>query len=384
MEAKLIRTSTVALSLNYLLKGQLGFLNEHYNVVAVSGQDEHLQLVKVREKVRVVDLKMERKMSLVKDFISLIKLYKLLKKEKPNIVHSITPKAGLITMLAAYLAGVPIRLHTFTGLIFPTKEGLPKKILMAMDKVLCKCATAIYPEGEGVKADLIHYGITKKPLKVIANGNVNGIDVDYFSADIYTDETKRLLKDELNIGKDDFVFIFVGRLVGDKGINELVRAFVSLSDRQCDCKLLLVGAFESDLDPLSSETITSIENNEKIIAVGFQNDVRPYFSISNALAFPSYREGFPNVVMQAGSMGLPSIVTNISGCNEIVIDGKNGMIIPVKDTLALENAMERLIVEVGFKESIKTNARALITSRYKQEMVWNAILAEYKRLEQNV
>lgn len=378
MTNKLIRISTVPVSLDYLLKGQLRFLNQYFEVIAVSGEGIHLQTVAERENVRVVPLNMQRTISPFKDLISLWKLYLLFRKERPQIVHSITPKAGLLTMLAAKMAGVPIRMHTFTGLIFPSKTGVMKRLLIAMDQLLCWAATNIYPEGNGVKQDLINYRITSKPLKVLANGNVNGIDLDFFSIDQIDPKLQDRFKQHLGILPNDFVFVFVGRLVGDKGINELVQAFSQLENQ--NLKLLLVGYFEKDLDPLKAETHSEIENNPNIINVGFQADVRPYFTISNCLIFPSYREGFPNVVMQAGAMELPSIVTNINGCNEIIINGENGLIIPVKNVKAIYKAMKKIINNQEFYQKIKKNTRKVIQSRYEQKMVWEAILEEYKSL----
>ena len=219
MKKKLIRTSTVAISLDYLLKGQLAFLQNSYEVLAVSGQDEHLEVVTQREGVETQSLVMQRNISPLKDLKSLWQLYWLFKKEKPLIVHSITPKAGLLSMMAAYLAGVPIRIHTFTGLVFPSKTGIVKPILIVMDRILCRCATAIYPEGQGVRQDLILYKITNKPLRVLANGNVNGIDLEYFNPGFFSKEQKQSTRNSLGITPNDFVFVFVGRLVGDKGIN---------------------------------------------------------------------------------------------------------------------------------------------------------------------
>ena len=379
---KIIRTSTIALSLNYLLKGQLRFLQQHYQIVAVSGADEHLLQVAEREKVATISLCMERNISPVKDIRSLFQLYFLLRKEKPLIVHSITPKAGLLTMTAAYFAGVPIRMHTFTGLIFPSRKGIMQKLLIAMDKVLCYCATNIYPEGEGVKADLKKYKITGKELKIIANGNVNGIDLSDFNQELFSDAQKQALKDSLGIGAVDFVFIFIGRLVGDKGINELIVAFERLAAETANVTLLLVGPFEAKLDPLSPQAMQQINNIEQIISVGFQKDIRPYLAISDCLAFPSYREGFPNVVLQAGAMGLPSIVSNINGCNEIIVDGENGIIIPVKSSFALYTAMKKMVENDGYRLLLEQNARGMIAMRYEQQMVWSAILAEYKMLEE--
>ncbi len=375
MQDKLVRISTVPMSLNVLLKGQLKFLNSYFRVIAISGSGKDLDEIRSREKVNVYAIAMEREISPIRDFVSLVRLYLYFKCEKPRIIHSITPKAGLLAMLAGKLARVPIRIHTFTGLIFPSKRGLMQRLLIAMDRLLCWSATHIYPEGEGVKKDLISYQITDKPLRVLANGNVNGIDTLHFSPAQVQNDQKMQLRQELGVLPDDFVFVFVGRLVGDKGINELVSAF-SESDIP-KAKLLLVGGEERDLDPLKAETITEMERNPNIISVGFQKDVRPYLAISHCLAFPSYREGFPNVVMQAGAMALPSIVSDINGCNEIVIEGENGLIVPAKNQSELKKAMCRIWEDSALYLRLRENSRRLITSRYEQSVVWDALLEEY-------
>lgn len=377
---KIIRTSTVAMSLDLLLKGQLAYLNKFYEVVVVSGDDDHLAEVRNREKVKAIAVPFQRQIAPIHDLISLVKLYKVLKKEKPYIIHSITPKAGLLSMIAGYFAGVPIRIHTFTGLIFPSKKGVTKFILIQMDRLLCFFATQIIPEGQGVKNDLIQFSITKKPLNILANGNVNGIDLDYFNPILFSDLERVKLKSELSISENDFVFVFVGRLVKDKGINELIAAFDSLQQDIKNIKLLLVGNFEPELDPLLKATVDIINTNTNIISVGFQSDVRPYFSISNALVFPSYREGFPNVVLQAGAMGLPSIVSDINGCNEIISNNKNGIIIPAKDQQAIYDAM-KTILNPKVCQQLQSSSRTTIDANYKQEKVWDALLEEYRKFE---
>ena len=189
------------------------------------------------------------------------------------------------------------------------------------------------------------------------------------------------LENELGIQTDDFVFIFVGRLVKDKGINEMVSAFELLQKENSSLKLLLVGDYENDLDPLNPKTVESINTNSSILAVGFKNDVRPYLAIANVLVFPSYREGFPNVVMQAGAMGLPSIVSDINGCNEIIIEQENGLIIPVKDEMAIFLAMKKMVTNSSLTSKMKDNSRQMIVSRYEQKVVWEAILSEYRTFE---
>ena len=379
---KILRVATVPISLNILLKGQLEYLQKHFDITAVSGAGADLDEVAAREGVKTHAIEMQRQISPVKDFISLVKLYVYFKRKKPDIIHSLTPKAGLLSMIAGRLAGVPIRMHTFTGLIFPYRQGAMQKLLIAMDKLLCSCATNIYPEGLGVKKDLQKFKITDKPLKILGNGNINGIETSYFDRNTIAETEARALKIGLNISDEDFVFVFVGRLVGDKGINELVSAFskMSASNHDRHCKLLLVGPFEQDLDPLSQETLQEIERNPKIITVGFQKDVRIYLAISDVLAFPSYREGFPNVVLQAGAMELNAIVTDISGSNEIIIDGQNGWVIPVRDADALAAKMIWCLENKQDSAMMGARSRVRVVEKYDRKIVWQALEKEYEAL----
>lgn len=375
MLPKLFRISTIPTSLETLLKGQLKMLSEYYEVVAVSSPGEKMKVLEEREGVRTVSISMERRISLVKDFISLLRLIILFAKERPDMVHSITPKAGLLSMLAAWITGVPVRMHTFTGLVFPTATGKMQKLLIAMDRLTCFCATHINPEGKGVKRDLINYKITSKPLHVIANGNVNGIDLEYF------DRTPEVMEKARSYKKEGtFTFCFVGRMVKDKGINELVHSFLRLYQDDARVRLLLVGPFEKELDPVLPEVEEQILHHPGICFMGFQSDVRSFLAASDTLVFPSYREGFPNVVIQAGAMGIPAIVTDINGCNEIVLPDRNGMIIPTKNEQALYEAMKYFASHSVEVEKMAANARPLIVSRYEQRMVWNALLTEYKSI----
>lgn len=380
---KVFRISTVPSSLNILLKGQLRYLNQYFEITAISGSGQDLDDTELRENVKTHVIEMQRPISPFKDFVSLVKLYWYFKKERPDIIHSITPKAGLLSMIAGKLAGVPIRMHTFTGLVFPYKSGLMQKILITMDRLLCYCATNIYPEGQGVKKDLLQYKITKKTLKVIANGNVNGIDMDYFDPGLFSSVDKQTLRKELEIHGTDFVFLFVGRLVRDKGINELIEAFVELNAKFPKTKLLLVGPFEEEFDPVLPETKNKIENNANIISLGFQKDVRPYFAISDTFVFPSYREGFPNVLLQAGAMGLFSIVTDINGSNEIIKNGVNGQIISVKNKDELFNAMSAQMIINKDRLPYESVCRSLIANTYEQRSVWESTKNEYYSLIDN-
>jgi len=354
----------------------------YYNVTAVSSDIDYLKQCALKENVDYHHLEMSRRITPLNDLISLIKLTKYLLRTKPLIVHSHTPKAGIISMMAAKIANVPLRLHTVAGLPLMEASGIKQKILIFVEKLTYSCATNVYSNSAGMRDFILENNfINKDKIKILANGSTNGIDTSYFSNSNIAEPTKEELIKKLGIRKQDFVFVFVGRLVGDKGINELVIAFKKMLAYNSNIKLLLVGHQENELDPLTEETLTEINSNKKILAVGYQNDIRPYLSISNCLVLPSYREGFPNVVMQAGAMGLPSIVTNINGCNEIIIDKINGLLIESKNSTDLENAMNNLCIDPLLYDKLKSSSRHLITSRYEQKKVWNIILEEYRELE---
>ncbi|UQB67442.1 glycosyltransferase family 4 protein [Epilithonimonas zeae] len=381
---KLFRITTVPISVEKLLGNQLTYMNQFFDVTAISSDKKELSRIGVDLGVKTYAIEMSRQITPFKDLKSLWLMYCYFKKEKPDIVHTHTPKAGLIGMLAAKIAGVKMRLHTVAGLPLMETSGVKRILLNNIEKLTYACATKVYPNSYGLRDFILNEKLChSKKLHVICNGSTNGIDTDYFNPDLFSQEKKRNLRKELGIDENNFVFVFVGRLVKDKGINELVSAFrkISLEINQNSSltrfKLLLVGSLEEDLDPLLPETLTEINHNHNIISVGFQKDVRPYLAISNALVFPSYREGFPNVVMQAGAMGLPSIVSNINGCNEIIIGNENGIIVSAKNEIELETAMEKILDNHHLYQSMAINARPMIESRYQQQLIWDYIKKEY-------
>lgn len=379
---KIIRITTVPISLKNLLKGQLKYMSSFYNVIAISSPGDAIKDIKNDEGVHVIEIEMTRSITPLKDLRSVFKLYKTFKKEKPFIVHTHTPKAGTLGMLASKLAGVPHRLHTIAGLPLLEATGSKRWLLNTVEKITYACATKIYPNSFGLKDIILENKFTKAgKLKVIGNGSSNGIDVKHFSRENLTDKEISKLRNSLNLQNEDIVFIFVGRLVADKGINELIAAFKKTCKMVSNIKLLLVGTFESELDPLHKETLKEIESNKNILSVGWQTDVRPYFAVSNVLVFPSYREGFPNVVMQAGAMNLPSIVTNINGCNEIIKNNINGIIIPPKNEEKLIKAMMNLLENSTKRKALASASRDLICNNYKREVIWEALLQEYKDLK---
>lgn len=384
---KLMRVTTVAGSLDGMLTGQLRFLSSRFEVVGVASGEETLKKISAREGIRTVNVPMRREIAPAQDLRSLFALTRLFRRERPFIVHANTPKASLLAMCAARLARVPHRIYTVTGLRFETSRGAFRLLLKTMERLACFFATKVIPEGDGVKATLLRERITRKPMEKILNGNINGIDLDHFRR---TPEIEaRAAEIRREIGASDagtFVFAFAGRIVRDKGVNELVRAFAKLrrelAGTSADARLLLLGNFEDALDPIAEDVRAEIfRENSGISAPGYQQDLRAYYVAADAFVLPSRREGFPNVVLQAGAMGVPAIVSDISGCNEIIRNGENGVIVPKDDEAALFSAMKRFVeTRSTLVPALAARTRELVASRFEQRAVWRATLEMYLAL----
>ena len=382
---KLIRITTVPISLEKLLENQARFFKKYYSVTLVSAQKEQLEALAKEQGVAYFPLEMTRKITPLQDLRCLLQLVRFLRKEKPHIVHSHTPKAGIIGMLAAFIARVPVRMHTVAGLPLMEAKGIKKRILYAVERLTYRCATHVYPNSKGLMDFIQKKHLAEKtPLQIIGKGSSNGIDTGHFNADSISDQELIKCQKKWTIAQDDFVFLFIGRLVGDKGINELVAAFEQLSSKFPKAKLLLVGSQEPTLDPLAKSTLKAIDQNPSIILTGYQQDVRPFLKMAQVFVFPSYREGFPNVVLQAGAMGVPCIVSDINGCNEIIEDEINGFLVPPKQIQPLVEKMQFLYKDAEKRTIFIERTQTLIATNFERAQYWELLLAEYKLREENV
>jgi len=362
---RLLIVTTVATTLASILRSQPNFLAQYYDVHLACSHGNAFATVAANEGVPVHAVSMVRGINPVADVVSVLRMVFLIWKLKPDAVHSYTPKAGLVAMLASWLCFVPLRIHTFTGLIFPTARGKRRKVLMWVDRLICYCASHIIPESSGVRRDLQEGKITRKPLRIIGHGNVAGIDVERFCVahdDVASEAAA--LRSKLKVQDDDFVFAFVGRLNRDKGITELLAAFSALP---LNARLVLVGALDAS-QPISESALREIEKSHRISWVGSQVDVRPVLQLADVLVLPSYREGFPNVVLEAGAMQLPVIATDISGSNEAITEEFNGWLVPVQDVDLLEHAMLRAMKapQLELREMGK-RARARVVERFERK-----------------
>lgn len=382
---KLVRVTTIPLSLEKLLEGQLTFMNNHFEVISVAAEKERLEKYGRDNKVATFWVELTRAITPLADVKAVFKLARYLKEEKPLIIHSHTPKAGIISMLAGSIAGVPIRLHTVAGLPLLEVQGFKRIILDVVEKLTYRMAHRVYPNSFELQKLILQLGYAdKSKLKVLGRGSSNGIDTSYFNPDLYSNLDRQGLRNEYGIPLNDLTFVFVGRLVKEKGIEELVHAFLEINAKHSNTSLLLVGPLEQELDPLSNSVLEEIKSNPKIFTTGYQVDVRPFFAMADVLTFPSYREGFPNVVLQAGAMSLPAIVSNINGCNEIIQHGKNGLIVAAKSKEELVDAMFELMNNSTLRKQLVNGARSAITKDYERKHFWQILLKEYKELESSL
>jgi glycosyltransferase involved in cell wall biosynthesis len=377
---KIIRVTTVPISLKILLKDQLKFINQYYEVVAVSSEGKELHDVARDELVRTIPLNMSRRFTPLKDLIALFKMVLLIKKENPDIVHSHTPKAGIISMLAALFCNVPIRFHTVAGLPVMETKGLKRVILLFVEWLTCKCATKVFPNSDGLKKFLIEsVKVPNSRLKVLGSGSSNGVDTNYFKFTPEIERSSEIIKQTYEI-RESFIFAFIGRMVKDKGVEELLDAFNKLNVESHNIRLLMVGFEEPITDPLSLQSRNILKSNKNIITTGFLDDVRPVLGFADCLVLPSYREGFPNVVLQAGCMNTPCIVSDINGCNEIIQNEVNGLIVAPKNSDALYATMKRLMLDETLLRNLGTQSRSTVVEKYDRIKFHKLLLREYKSI----
>ncbi len=369
---KIIRAVTVSMSLCFCRDVMIKMRAKGYHMMAVTSPGPELDDLRNKDGFHGVAVPMHRHVSIVSDLKSLVKMIGVFRKERPWVVHSMTPKAGLICMMAAWLTRVPVRVHTFTGLVWPTATGLKRRVLMMTDWITCACATHVIPEGRGVMDDLKCGGITRKPMRVLGYGNVMGVDMAHFDP----------IRFAHRHDDDVFTFLFVGRIVHDKGIEELVAAFVRLHGENPSTRLRLVGNYEKNLDPISEDTQRIIDTCEAIETPGpkYGDELSCEYAAADCFVMPSYREGFPNTVLEAGAMGLPSVVTDINGSREIVTDGKNGLIVPPRDADALYHAMKRMLNDDEARQRMAHEARPMIASRFDRDFVQQCQIDYYEEV----
>jgi glycosyltransferase involved in cell wall biosynthesis len=377
--SKIIRITTVPISLKLLLSGQMKFMKDAgWEVLMVSADGREINEIVKKEDCRHEVIPFTRKITPFQDLSCLWQLYNLIKREKPDIVHTHTPKAGMLGMLAAKLAGVKVRIHTVAGLPYMVAEKQKKSLLVNIEKLTYSWATHVWPNSRSLKQFIIDENLVgQEKLKVIGFGSSNGVDLEKFNRGILKENHLVAATMRIMPGDNDFIILAVGRLVKDKGIEELVTAFLEskIADKS---KLVLLGSFEQDLNPIDEEIVRKINDHPRIVQIEWTDHVAHYLALADILVHPSHREGFPNVLLEAGAMQVPIICSDIIGNSDIVTNKNTGLIFPVKNKEFLKDALEFAFIKRDFMQKLADNLFREIEEMYQRKKIHQLILEEYQ------
>lgn len=375
---RLLRITTVPQSLTLLLTGQFQFMKgQGFVVCTCSASGNEVKRI-LEEGATHVSIPFTRHITPFRDLICLVRLIFLIRRFRPHIVHTHTPKAGLLGMIASFLCRVPVRIHTVAGLPLMESVGMKKWLLRITEHVTYRCAIEVYPNSKGLMNFIQkQFPGSATKLRLIGKGSSNGIDTEYFQPTDVLHALARTLREKLDIPANAVVFSYLGRVVRDKGLVELVDAFEEMPSESW---LLLIGPPEPDLDPLPERTLLKISSHPRIVSAGFQSEIRTWLLASDIFVFPSYREGFPNAVMQGACLERACIVSDINGCNEIIQNNDSGLVVPPRNRAALQVAMLSLYHQPELRERFGKEARRFVVNSFSRSFVWNELLATYRRL----
>ncbi len=314
---------------------------------------------------KLLSVTIERKISFIHDLLALINLYRIFKREDFDIIHSVTPKAGLLAMLAGYFSRTPIRVHTFTGQVWATKSGTKRRLFRFFDKVIARAATNILVDSKSQRQFLLQERVvSENKSKVLANGSICGVDVEKFSPN---KSVRARIRNELGINDGALVYLYLGRLSRDKGILDLVHAFSDLSKKYQDIHLVIIGPDEDNLQ----EEIENIgaSSKKKIHIMGYTDIPQEYMAAADIFCLPSYREGFGNVIIEAGATGVPAVGCNIYGVKDAIQDGITGLLYEPRNIKELENKMQRFIDDPALRKRMGKKASEYARNKFNEHDV---------------
>ncbi|MEW6983700.1 glycosyltransferase family 4 protein [Colwelliaceae bacterium 6471] len=322
----------------------------------------------LNQQITLHNIAIARNPNIAQDIRSLLALFQFFRREQFDVVHSVTPKAGLLSQLGAFAARVPLRFHTFTGQVWVTKTGLARYLLKTLDKITANFASFCLVDSPSQQDFLIKEKLlTHNNSRVLAQGSISGINLEKFR---FSEKTRQSLRQLHHIAKEDFVFLFVGRLKADKGIPELVQAFKQLVTEKT-VKLVIIGNDEEQLAPLLS-------SQDNIHYLGFKNNVNDYYSFADVLCLPSHREGFGNVIIEAAACNLPAIAANIYGLSDAVEPGYSGMLHQVKNPEAILNCMTACLNDEKTLNEMRVKARIRVEQQFDEQLLVTAFLGFYQ------
>lgn len=377
---KIARIVTIPEAFVHILQVIKILKSQNIQIDLISSDGKYKQVLLEKLGITLKPLKIERDIRILSDFISLIKLMATFSWNRYQIVHSSTPKAGLLTSIAGLLTFRPIRLHTFTGQRWATLTGAKRKLLMFLDRLIITLNTKCYADSPSQIKFLIESGVAKEgEVECLNLGSYGGIDIERFNAERFPDAREKLLQ-EVKVSSDSIILLFIGRVTRDKGIAELVTSFLQARNQIKNLELVLVGPFEEKLDILPSETLDLIKSNQHIHHLGFKTNPEFYFAGADIFCLPSYREGFGTVVLEAAASGLCTIGTRIPGLVDSIVDGETGILVELKNTNELSKAMVELASNQKLREQLALNALERARKEFDSNFLARLQWEEYQRL----
>lgn len=381
---RVLYVSAIAFSTAVVLRGQcLYFRRRGFEVIVAASPSEDLRRLALAEDVTVIPITIHREISPLHDLRSLWRLFAMMRRVRPDIVNIGTPKAGLLAGLAGWFARVPYRVYWLHGLRLETTHGLKRRILSLAERIACRTATVVPCVSPSVR-DVAVAARLLPPSKavVLGAGSANGVDCSRFIATPERLAQASRIRAELQIPEHTRVVGHVGRLTRDKGVGELVTAFLALPPQFEDCRLLLVGGFEDD-DPVPEQIRRTIAGHPRIIMTGFVADTAPYYHIMDVLALPSYREGFGTVVLEAHCAKRPVVGTRVTGLVDSIVDGVNGLLVPVGDCSALSGALSLVLGDPSMSMRLGERGFLRVKESFQCDSVWSRIEALYLEMLQS-
>jgi glycosyltransferase involved in cell wall biosynthesis len=377
---RLFHVTTVPLSLRFL-GGQVGFMRARgYEVHAVSSPGPLLDAFGRSEGVPVHAVPMSRRVDPAGDLRALARLIRLFRRHRPDIVHAHTPKGGLLGMMAAAAARVPVRVYHMRGLPLVTATGTKRVLLAGTERVACGLASTTLSVSPSLRRRALDLGLTSEDrIQVLLGGSGNGVDAQARFVPSPERARGRAARAALGIPEAAEVVGFVGRLARDKGLVELAGAWARLREARPAAHLVLVGPEEPE-DPVPPAIARALEADPRVHLVGFTEDTPALYEAFDVVALPTYREGFPNVLLEAAAMSLPVVATEVDGCVDAVVPGVTGELVPARDAEGLRAAIERYLQDPARRVAHGAAARARVEARFEQERLWAAIEALYREL----
>lgn len=379
MGAKILHAVTIAQSLK-LMKGQLAYLeSQGYSVKAMSSEGEYTEEYEASEGVKVLKVNMARDISLQQDLKSLLACIKLIHQERPDIVSAGTPKAGLIVTLAAMICGVPVRIYNVLGLRLETTKGLKWHILLMAEKIAALSATHVLAVSPSLKSQLVTLGIAKEEkISIFGNGSYNGFDSESFKMNEKLSDDISSLKKQYGLNEENTVIGFAGRMTKDKGIEEMVDAFLLLHKKDPGLRLLIIGEFETG-DAVKDSTRQEILENEHIIFAGYQKDPVAHYFLMDVFLFLTKREGFGNVSVEAALAGVPVIAANVTGARDTILHGKTGYLVNPDDPADVLAKLELLLKDPLLRKSLGENGKAWGEANFSNKDIWQEMDLFYQQ-----